>query len=589
MIRLCCLFVLIAAGMTLAPQGPGVPRTAGPIPPDRIVKLRINDPRPWEATPMRLMNDTGRGTCVASIIDTRAFRQQIVEPAPGDMQARKGRMLAPHRTPAAREDDAPNDLMAVDDVSDTRTQPDALFAGISNTGWDPPDCTVAVGPNHIVSTVNTSIAFFSKTGTKTFQQPLDNSGTPGFFEPQGALNFVFDPKVIYDRISGRFVVVALEYYSSGTAYVDIAVSDDSDPNGTWYKYRTSSVVNIDGSNYWVDYPGLGVDANGIYVTGNLFDFAGTSFGGGWVRSVLKSSVLAGGTASYADRRLASGSSYQVADAWDGDRAVLVHRGSNTSIILTAINNPFTTPSVITRAITVPSNSAPPDAGALGTSALLDTLDGRIMNAVVRGGRLYTCHAVSGATRALARWYQFNLNNWPNIATNMPSLAMSGSISPASSTESTFFPAIAVNARGDVAVVHGASSTAIYPQVRAASRRATDPSGTLGAPVTLATATSSPGGSGTSRWGDYFACAVDPVNDCTFWGIGETRNASGWTTAINSFTVTPSADQDGDGLVNAGDISLMLLQFGDCACCTGDLDQNGVVDSGDVSLLLLQFS
>jgi hypothetical protein len=197
--------------------------------------------------------------------------------------------------------------------------------------------------------------------------------------------------------------------------------------------------------------------------------------------------------------------------------------------------------------------------------------------------------VSGTTRALARWYQVNLNSWPNSSSNMPSLAMSGSISPASTTESTFFPAIAVNARGDVAVVHGASSTAIYPQVRAASRRATDPSGTLGAPVTLATATSSPGGSGTSRWGDYFACTVDPVNECTFWGIGETRNASGWTTAINSFTVTPSADQDGDGLVNAGDISLMLLQFGDCACCTGDLDQNGVVDSGDVSLLLLQFS
>jgi len=525
MIRLLAVIAAMATAMALAPDWAAAPRMAGPIPPDRVVKMRINDPRPWEAVPMKLQDDAGRGECVASIIDTRSFRQQIVEPAPGDIQARKGRMLAPHRTPAAREDGEPNDLVAVEEVNPTETRPDALFAGISNTGWDPPDCTVAVGPNHIVSTVNTSIAFFSKTGTKTFQQPLDNSGTPGFFEPQGALNFVFDPKVIYDRIAGRFVVVALEYYSSGTAYVDIAVSDDSDPNGTWYKYRTSSVVNIGGTNYWVDYPGLGVDANGIYITGNLFDFAGTSFGGGWVRSVQKSTVLSGGTATYADLRLASGSSYQVADAWGGDRAVLVHRGTNVSLILTAINNPFTTPSAITRTVTVPSNSAPPDAGARGTSALLDTLDGRIMNAVVRDGKLYTCHAVSGSTRALARWYQVNLNSWPNTSTNAPSLAMSGSISPSSTTESTFFPAIAVNARGDVAVVHAASSTAIYPEVRAASRRATDASGTLGTPVTLASATSSPGGSGTSRWGDYFACAVDPVNECTFWGIGETRGTA----------------------------------------------------------------
>jgi hypothetical protein len=268
--------------------------------------------------------------------------------------------------------------------------------------------------------------------------------------------------------------------------------------------------------------------------------------------------------------------------------VLVHRNSTTLLALTAINNPFTAPAAVVKTVAVPSNSTPPDAGAKGTTALVDTIDTRIMNAVIRDGSLYTCHTVSGSTRALARWYQINLNGWPATSTASPTLTMSGSIAPTSTTESTFFPAINANARGDVAVVHAASSTAIFPELRVATRRATDPSGTLGAPTTLATSASSPSGTGAQRWGDYFACSIDPTNDCTFWGIGEIRTASAWSTAINSFTVAPSTDVDGDGAVNGGDISLLLLSFGDCACCAEDVDESGSVDAGDVSLILLDF-
>jgi hypothetical protein len=52
-------------------------------------------------------------------------------------------------------------------------------------------------------------------------------------------------------------------------------------------------------------------------------------------------------------------------------------------------------------------------------------------------------------------------------------------------------------------------------------------------------------------------------------------------------VTPG-DLDGDGVVGASDVSLMLLDFGLCAGCTSDLDGNGEVDGGDLSFLLLLF-
>ncbi|MFM7807645.1 MAG: chlorophyllase/cutinase-like alpha/beta fold protein, partial [Planctomycetota bacterium] len=49
----------------------------------------------------------------------------------------------------------------------------------------------------------------------------------------------------------------------------------------------------------------------------------------------------------------------------------------------------------------------------------------------------------------------------------------------------------------------------------------------------------------------------------------------------------SADLDDDGVVGAGDVAVLLLNFGMCA--RGDLDDSGTVDAGDIALLLLQWS
>ena len=439
----------------------------------------------------------------------------------------------------------------------------------------------------MVATVNSQIAFFSKTGTKTFQVALDSTGAPGFFEPVGASNFVFDPKCIYDQHSNRFIVISPEYYSSSqTAYMDIAISDDSDPNGTWYKYRTSCVVTISGVKYWVDYPGLGVDANGIYITGNLFGFT-SGFAGAWFRSFDKTPLLTGGTAVYADVNYSSSSSVQVASAYPDAKALFVSRVSSTSMRLHSIANPFTTPVVSIKAITVPSGAAPPTAPVKGsTTGTLDTLDGRMMNANIRAGKLYAAHCISSSSKAAARWYQVNLNNWPTTTTATPTLGQSGTILP-STGESTFFPAIAANARGDVAVAYGASSLTVYPQVSISARRALDPTGTMSQSTVLANGTTAPTAAG-NRWGDYFGIAVDPLNDCTFWCIGETGGSS-WSTVINSFSVAQSTDINQDGSTNSEDLGLQLLKTGECACCVEDLNNDGDVNSADTGILLLGFN
>jgi 3-phytase/alkaline phosphatase D len=61
--------------------------------------------------------------------------------------------------------------------------------------------------------------------------------------------------------------------------------------------------------------------------------------------------------------------------------------------------------------------------------------------------------------------------------------------------------------------------------------------------------------------------------------------------LQRFTVdalpTPCAgDLDHSGAVDAGDVSLLLIDFGACSGCDSDLDQNGVTDGSDLALMLL---
>jgi len=105
------------------------------------------------------------------------------------------------------------------------------FLGINYTGWTPPDPIIAAGPEHVVVMTNGAIAFF----TKDFQDEIEDSY--GFWGEEGATNFVFDPEVIYDPHTDRFMAMANERGTGSKSYFLLAISDDSNPNGDWYKYR----------------------------------------------------------------------------------------------------------------------------------------------------------------------------------------------------------------------------------------------------------------------------------------------------------------------------------------------------------------
>lgn len=471
------------------------------------------------------------GTAEAVIIDTRDFPRQIVRNGAGQIARRVKEMLPEHSGGAQRNfDGVPNGLPVGTLAPERRTRVEAAFPGIDQTGWVPPDPALAVGPNHIVTTVNQDIAFLTKSGTLYFQQPLGSPGNPGFFEPVGAGNFTFDPKCFFDHYAQRFVVVAPEVYGSTQAFLSIAVSDDDNPTGVWYKYRTDAVIQVGNTTYWWDYPGFGYDQDGYYVSSNLFGLNQSGWGGVGYRIFDKASMLDGSPVVYSTLRDGSSGSVQIAQHFGNNAApFFVSLNSGSSLRVQAIRNPLTNPQLVTTTVTVPSFSGPGGAPAAGGNSV-SLIDDRIFNAHWRDGNLYATHGISSGGKNVARWYHLETNNWPNSGS--VSLVQSGNINPGGSIH-TFFPAIYSNALNEVAMVVGASSSASRISVNVTGRLPSDPAGTMGPLSEMMLSPVNGGG----RWGDYYDIAVDPQDDRTFWVIGEYVFSGGWHTWIGSFTVS----------------------------------------------------
>jgi hypothetical protein len=383
----------------------------------------------------------------------------------------------------------------------------------------------------------------------------------------GALNFTFDPKCLYDAASGRFFVLVPEKYNNpNRSWINVAVSDDSDPNGTWYFYRTDSIVVVNGTQYWVDYPGFGIDHNGVYVTGNLFGFS-SGFAGGWFRCFRKANMLSSSATTFVDFRDSANPSIQCAQATGTPQAAFFTSVSNTTTMAVhAIRDLLGSPTKVTTTIAVPSFSYPnSDAPQQGSGSTCDTLDGRIMNAWYRNGRLITSHAVRTGTsgnRTVGRWYEFNMGNWPNSGS--VTLVQAGNVDWGSLW--ALFPTVAFNDFNDMGMIVGGSSSAQFAAVYLTGRKLTDPAGTMGLPSLSKMGTSAWTG---GRWGDYFGIQVDPTDGLTFWGIGEYCEGGSWKTWITSWRVATYRDLT---IQSAGDVVISVPNV--AVECTTDGRGNG---------------
>jgi hypothetical protein len=192
---------------------------------------------------------------------------------------------------------------------------------------EPPDQGLCVGNGYVVEAVNDVLNVFdANTGesllpdnTATnivsgFPRDVNNAvDLNSFYGYAPAINrstgvrgpFVTDPSCIYDSATGRFfvVVLTLETFPNGAFtsvnHLDLAVSKTSDPTGEWNIYRidvTNDGTNTGGVNpgpYLGDYPHIGADAYGIYLTTNAYPWCCNGFAGAQVYALSKAQLAAG--------------------------------------------------------------------------------------------------------------------------------------------------------------------------------------------------------------------------------------------------------------------------------------------------------
>lgn len=450
--------------------------------------------------------------------------------------------------------DPPNNLVAGSSGLAPRGSVKSFFPGPTDLRWFPPDCNMAVGPNHIVTVINSTIAFYSKAGAKTFQVTMD--GPTGFFNGTAQTSFVFDPKCFYDPISNRFFVIALDLDEGSTiSNALIAVSDDNNPNGTWFKYRVNAILNQGGTNYWLDYPGFGFNKDAVVVTGNMFGIGGGYFG---VQALVlkKAPMLTGGTVTASvllDPGVGTVQPTRTAQA-SADKIYAVAVGGGAALRFYAFTSLTGTPVMSQVNVAVPGYGFPGGPAPSGGN-VLDTLDGRIMTAHARGNHVVAAHTISaGGNPHVVRWYDIQPGNWPTSGT--PTLGQSGNISEPGAA--IHMPAVNINSFEDISVFYTRSSSSIPSDLCFSSRFKTDPAGSMGAPVKLIGSTTAQ--YTAVRWGDYFGNEIDPLDDTTFWGFGMITGAGGaYETHILKWVVTPPGPVTGTP-IPADSISTYMGNF-----------------------------
>ncbi len=409
----------------------------------------------------------------------------------------------------------------------------------------PPDPNGAAGMKQVVSIVNSSIEWHTKDGIKEASKGLKN-----FFSTLNPLTYTYDPKVIYDQYSDRFLVVALERTdiqdgsSSNTSRIFLAVSDNGDPNGTWYYQALNTKIAINGIDHWVDYPGFAVGANAIYVTGNMFTFQSDSskFGGSRLWIIPKYDLYNGGASvakMYNPSKLVGLSDIPMEPAHmfgtppaNTGTFLLTYSGfsdgTNEALSVIRVDSPLSSPKFNQQFVLFGNidntQSVLPDAPQKGTPVKISVNDRKVLKAVWRDNRIWAVSTVlppSGpdAGQTTAHWFQIKTNALFSLLKGDDGDIGGEDIS---ANAFTFFPSIAVNGNDDITVGFSASSSTIYAGAYYAGRKSNDPAGTIGRSFVLKEGLDyyvRKFNGSENRWGDFSGSSVDPA-DNKFWIFNE---------------------------------------------------------------------
>jgi Secretion system C-terminal sorting domain len=426
------------------------------------------------------------------------------------------------------------------------------FDGIGNVNSVyPPDTDGDVSHDHYVQMINLSFAIWDKQGNLLYGPAANSTLWGGFIGPWTGTNDG-DPIVLFDEEANRWLASQFAINTSnGTYWELIAISETSDPLGSWYQYAFQY-------NAFNDYPKFGVWHDAYYASFNMFG----NYNRGAVSAYERDKMLVGdSTARVVTFDLPEGTDAfsMLPSDFDGDLPM----ADEPNYFIYFNDDAWGYPQDQLRIWefdvdwTDPANSTFQETYTLATepfdSQLCDAPRGRCVEQPNTNTRLegmadrmmyrlqyrnfgayqvmVTNHTVDvGDGQAGIRWYEMRNNNDGNGW----GIHQQGTYAP--DGVSRWMGSIAMNANGEIALGYTASSSTVSPSVRyTAQTPGADPGVMNIAEVELITGS----GAQTSmnRWGDYSAMSIDPTDGITFW-FTEEYLRGGWRTRISSFDLEP---------------------------------------------------
>jgi hypothetical protein len=418
----------------------------------------------------------------------------------------------------------------------------------------PPDTMGAIGPSHFVEMINGSVTVFTRTGTVVSRVHLDTF----FALTSGGVSYprngAFDPRILFDRRTGRWYACVLEMGANGSDpsnnHLLLAVSRTADPTGTWDKYVLRVGLAASGTtSYFTDYQTMGIDENGLYFGMTIFG-SNNSYQIKLVATPLAPLIAAspslGAVSQFAGITDMYGSP-QPAVELDAPGApsrqwfIASSAVEFGNVTLRSMTWSSGVPSLSsTQEVSTAGYAAPLKAPASGSGGI-DAGDDRMQAAVIRDGHLWSCRTIAvnasgsatGADRNAVEWFELNATG------STPTVVQNGRVYDASAAPRHYYAgSIAVTGQGYAALGFSGSRGSEYVGIYTCGRAASDPEGTMQPILALksgeATYNLYYGGDTRVRWGDYSATWVDPADDQTVWSVQEYAGASAntWATWVS---------------------------------------------------------
>ena len=476
-------------------------------------------------------------------------------------------------------------------------------------GITPPDPTGDIGKNHYLQMTNANGGSWMQAWDETTGQSVFGPMLSSTIWSQVNTGSIGDPIVQYDHDAERWLIMELQ--GVFTNELLLAISDNSDPSGSWKAYRFQT-------QGFGDYPKLYVWPNAYFITVNEITSGNECSGYALEREAILNGepffdlyrfvmpnyqAIAYQPATGADWEgptpPPSGSPGYIFrvydDGWDGGQDHLQiwevnvnwedASESNISGPEKVFPAPFETRVCFGGGLF--DCIEQPDGGAPRLTALENIIMYRApyrnfgdYESVVLNHVSDVSGQVGDGGDAAVRWYELRKSgagNWQ--------LYQQGTYAPDFATN-RFMGTICSDEAGNIAMGYSGASQSLFPGLYLTGRRVTDPLGEM--PVEeFPLAPGAQSHTQSSRWGDYSNMSVDPEDGRTFWFTGEYQPSNAnWGTRVGAFKlqvdtfdvkpvelVTPkpsallSANESvvvkiiNGGLVTAQDVSVSMLLNG----------------------------